>query len=236
MTGLQRWVVRRVVAARRRIENVEARMFTRAHTPELLRAYEAFAEASQSGVARQPFKGRDLWRILEATTPASIVELGSGTTSAVFALWAARKATLYRAFEHDARWAAVTTDCLKRGRVLEGGASAIRHVMSRVREDGGATGFVDPLPRDADFIYVDGPPCRLESGRKVPNDDVTRLLDAGGQPRVIVIDGRLETVDLIRSHPRGSGYRFLPSYVYALRKGKWRDAIAGREHTILIRI
>ena len=235
MTSLKGLVVRRLVAVRRRIQRIEARMFTRAHTPELLRAYEAFAEASQSGVSRQPFKGRDLWRILEATRPASIVELGSGTTSAVFALWAVRTAALYRAFEHDAGWAAVTKECLRRGRLLEGGSSGIRHVMSRVREDGGATGFVDPLPRDADFIYVDGPPCRLESGRKVPNDDVTRLLDAGGHPRVIVIDGRLETVDLIRSHPAGSRYRFLPSYVYALRHGKWREAIAAREHTILIR-
>ena len=108
-------------------------------------------------------------------------------------------------------------------------------MASRVREDGRATGFADPLPRDADFVYVDGPPCRLPDGHKVPNDDVTRLLDAGGLPRAIVIDGRLETVDLIRSHSQGKRSRFFPSFVYAWRRGMWREALAGREHTVLIR-
>jgi hypothetical protein len=228
-------IIRPYIGLRRRAQRAEARQFTRARTPELLRAYDAFSEASQSGASRQPFKGRDLWRILETTSPKSIIELGSGTTSAVFALWADRMAASYRAFEHDAHWAEVTEKCLRRVSLVKGGDPRIQHVTSRVREDGGATGFVDPLPLDADFIYVDGPPCRLENGRKVPNDDVTRLLDAGGQPRVIVVDGRLETVDLIRAHPRGSQYRFFPSYVYSVRRGRWRDALAGREHTILIR-
>ena len=236
MTSLQALLVRRYVGLRRRIQDVEARRFTRAYTPELLRAYEAFSEASQSGAGRQPFKGRDLWRILEATRPTSIVELGSGTTSAVFALWAQRRAASYWAFEHDAHWAAVTEECLRRANLVEGDEPRIKNVASRVRHDGAATGFVDPLPRDADLVYVDGPPCLLENGRKVPNDDVTRLLAEGGRPRVIVIDGRLETVDLILAHPRGSEYRFFPSYVYSLRRCRWRDATAGREHTLLIRI
>ena len=236
MTSLQALVVQQYVGLRRRFQSAEARRFTRTHTPELLRAYDAFSEASQSGAGRQPFKGRDLWRILEMTRPTSIVELGSGTTSAVFALWAERTAASYRAFEHDAHWAAVTEQCLRRVNLVEGVEPRIKHVASRVRHDGAATGFVDPLPRDADLVYVDGPPCRLENGQKVPNDDVTRLLDAGGRPRVIVIDGRLETVDLILAHPRGSEYRFLPSYVYSVRRGRWRDATAGREHTLLIRI
>jgi hypothetical protein len=235
MTSVQALVVRKYVGLRRRFENAEARQFTQAQTPELLRAYSAFAKASQSGSDRQPFKGRDLWRILEAAAPRSIVELGSGTTSAVFALWAKRTGASYVAFEHDVHWASVTENCLKQVDLLDAGNSRVKHVASRVRHDGGATGFTDPLPLDVDFVYVDGPPCRLEDGRKVPNDDVTRLLDAGGLPQVIVIDGRLETVDLIRAHPRASNYRFVPSYVYSLRRGMWRDAIARSEHTLLIR-
>jgi hypothetical protein len=88
---------------------------------------------------------------------------------------------------------------------------------------------------DVDFVYVDGPPCRLEDGRKVPNDDVVRLFDAGGWPRVIVVDGRIDTVDLIRFHPEGWRYRFLPSFVYCLRRGLWLEGLAAREHTLLVR-
>jgi hypothetical protein len=227
--------VQKYVGLRRRLQETEARRFTRTHTPELIRAYQAFAEASQSGASRQPFKGRDLWRILESTRPRSIVELGSGTTSAVFALWASRTASSYLAFEHDTHWASVTEDCLKRCELLDGVLSRIRFVSSRVRDDHRATGFVEAIGLDADFIYVDGPPCRLANGHKVPNDDVTRLFDAGGLPRVIVVDGRVETVELIRSHPRGSRYQFFPSFVYSLRRGNWLSAIAGREHTVFIR-
>lgn len=235
MTSVQSLFVTKYVGLRRRFDNAEAQRFTRAQTPELLRAYSAFADASQSGADRQPFKGRDLWRILQAAAPRSIVELGSGTTSAVFALWAKRTGASYVAFEHDPHWASVTENCLRRVDLLDATNTSVKHVPSRVRHDRGATGFIAPLPLEADLVYVDGPPCRLDDGRKVPNDDVTRLLDAGGQPQVIVIDGRLETVDLIRAHPRASMYRFVPSYVYSLRRGMWRDAIARSEHSLLIR-
>jgi hypothetical protein len=235
---MRRWpafVITKYVGLCRRLQNAEARKFTKEHTPELENAYEVFASASQSGASRQPFKGRDLWRILESGRPRSMVELGSGTTSAVFALWAQRNHAAYVAFEHDAHWAHVTEDCLRRAKLLEQAGSNVKHVSSRVRADGQATGFVDTLPLEADLVYVDGPPCRLPTGEKVPNDDVTRLLDAGGLPRTIVVDGRLETVDLIRSHRRGSEYRFFPSFVYALRRGMWRAALAGREHSVFVR-
>ena len=235
MRNLLSFAIGKYVAAIRRLQEAEARKFTRSHTPELIGAYQAFAEASQSGAGRQPFKGRDLWRILEATKPASIVELGSGTTSAVFALWARRAAAHYVAFEHDPHWADVTGSCLARFDLVDGEGSRVKHVPSRVREDQGATGFIEEISADAELVYVDGPPCRLSNGRKVPNDDVTRLFDSGGLPRVIVVDGRLDTVDLIRSHPRGARYRFLPSFVYSVRRGLWLSAIAGREHSVFIR-
>lgn len=235
MTTLQAFAVRKYVGLRRRAQNIEARQFTVARTPELVRAYQAFREASQSGASRQPFKGRDLWRILETAAPNSIVELGSGTTSAVFALWAKRRSASYVAFEHDAHWAEVTERCLRQVHLVDGSNATIKHVPSKVREDQRSTGFVHPIPRDTEFIYVDGPPCLLENGKKVPNDDVSRLLDAGGLPRMIVVDGRIETVDLILAHPKASQYRFFPSYVYSLRRDRWRDALAAREHTVLVR-
>jgi len=234
MTSASSFVVSKYVGLRRRIQLVEARRFTKERTPELADAYRAFAQASQSGASRQPFKGRDLWRILESARPRSIVELGSGTTSAVFALWAKRHSASYLAFEHDSHWAKVTEDCLRQVELVQR-ESTVRHVQSGVHDEGRATGFADPLPVDVDFVYVDGPPCLLPNGRKVPNDDVTRLFDAGGTPRVIVVDGRLETVDLIRRHRRAAEYRFFPSFVYALRRRLWWDALAGREHSVLVR-
>jgi hypothetical protein len=104
-----------------------------------------------------------------------------------------------------------------------------------VRADQSSIGFELPLPQDADFLYIDGPPCVLEGGRKVPNDDATRLLDQGNLPKTITVDGRVETVDLLLKHPAIAQYSFFPGLAYCLRKGFFRQALAGREHSIFIR-
>lgn len=228
-TVLHKWI-----GLRMRVDAFRARRFVLSEAPQLQRAFAAFSRASQISAPRQPLKGYDLWRLLERTRPSSILELGSGTTSAVFALWAQRHGARYRCYEHDARWAEVTRGCLREAG-LDAGADAVRVVANRFTADGRLAGFVEPLPGDADFIYVDGPPCTNAAGRKVPNDDVVRLLEAGGAPRAIVIDGRVDTVDYILGHPAARPYAFEPSYVYGLRRGRAAHALHAREHTLLVR-
>jgi len=232
---LRRSAVRKLVGLQRRWAALRAQWLTRRETPELLKAYEAFRAANQSGSGRQPLKGRDLWSLLERFRPRFIAEMGSGTTSAVFALWALRRGARYVAYEHDQAWARVTEGSLRQAGIVDGLESPIRFVPSRVRGDGQATGFVESIPEDADFVYVDGPPCKIEGGRKVPNDDVVRLFDAGAVPRVVVVDGRVQTVDLIRGHPVGRAYSFEPSYIYCYRRGLWGLALRCREHTVFAR-
>ncbi|NJM31801.1 MAG: hypothetical protein HC848_01580 [Limnobacter sp.] len=53
----------------RRWQFREAQQFTSHNTPELLKAYSAFAKAQQSGSPRQPFKGRDLWKSCKPLSP-----------------------------------------------------------------------------------------------------------------------------------------------------------------------
>ena len=200
--------------------------------PELLAAYGGFARGQQSGSVRQPFKGWDLWRIVEDARPRFIAEMGSGTTSAVFALHALRTGGRYVCYEHSADWAKVTRDCLAEAG-LTGEGIDIRTVEMREDPARPATGFVEPIPTEVDFVYVDGPPCPTRDGVKWPNDDVVRLLELGGRPSTIVIDGRVETVDLIRRHAAAKDYRVDASFVYALRRGTLSDALGFREHSRL---
>lgn len=216
------------------MQALEARLFNSCCAPELDVAYAAFARHGQISSGRQPQKGRDLWRLLAATHPKSIVELGSGTTSAVFSLWASRNNARYVAYEHHEGWAQVAQRCLREAG-LAGEDAAVRVVPSRVASGGESTGFTQPVPEDVEFVYVDGPPCVLRSGRKVPNDDIVRLLDAGGRPRTIVVDGRFETVDLIRRHPLGETYFLLPSFDYGIHKKLWRATLRGGEHSVFSR-
>jgi hypothetical protein len=232
MNSIMGTIVGRLMGLQRYAAWAEAGRFTRAHTPVLLDAYQAFARTSQSGVPRQPFKGHDLWKILQRFQPRKIVELGSGTTSAVFAHYAQRHGADYVCFEHNAQWAAITEKCLREAGLI-GSDSPIKVV--EMAADDSASGFVAPLPDDADLIYVDGPPCPIIGGVKKPNNDVPRLFERGGRPRCIVVDGRLETVDSIRRHPSAKGYSFEASYVYALRRRLWGEALRFREHSIIFR-
>lgn len=229
------FLVSRISAARRRGAMEHARRETQGRFPELLQAYAAFGEAHQISSDRQPLKGWDLWQILERAQPRSIAEMGSGTTSAVFALWARRHNAAYVAFEHHPDWARVTQTCLVKAGLCEANQPAVRVIASRTREDRQATGFVEPIPAHADFVYIDGPPCRLDDGSKVPNDDIIRLFESGARPATIVVDGRWETVDLIRAHPAGREYKCEPEHAYSHRRGLWRDALTGREHTLFRR-
>lgn len=224
----------RLAGLRRRQEERQARRETEMAMPELLTAYAAFSRGQQSGSVRQPFKGWDLWHILEDARPRVIAEMGSGTTSAVFALYARRSGGRYVCYEHSADWAEVTRDSLAEAG-LRGEGIEIRTVAMREDPSRPATGFVEPIPTEADFVYVDGPPCPTRDGVKWPNDDVVRLLESGGRPSVIVVDGRVETVDLIRRHPAAADYRVEASFVYALRRGTLSDALGFREHSILRR-
>lgn len=221
----------RLTGIRRKIEMMEARSFNAGHAPQLETAYAAFGRNGQISSKRQPRKGRDLWRLLDSEKPMSIIELGSGTTSAVFALWASRNGAKYFAYEHHPGWADVAQQCLAEAELVTERAP-IRVVPTRVAAGEASTGFTQPIPLDVDFVYVDGPPCVLESGRKVANDDVIRLFEAGGRPRTIVVDGRFETVDLILQHPVGQTYDFHASHEYGIHKGLWRDTLRGREHSV----
>ncbi len=230
MTGL----FAKIGGARRRVAAARARTATERDFPELLRAYAAFAAASQISSSRQPFKGWDVWQLLERFRPRHIAEMGSGTTSAVFALWAQRNGAQYVCFEHHPQWAELTQRCLNESGICAGRPTPVRVVASRVREDGAATGFVEPIPAQADFIYIDGPPCLLPNGRKVPNDDIERLFSSGVRPLAIVLDGRLETVDLIRNHPVGRYYDCELGYAYGLKRGRLGPTVGGREHTVFV--
>lgn len=228
--NIPRMVVVKIAGLKRRIENRRAIGFTEKETPQLLKAYNLFGKESQLGTPRQPFKGWDVWRLLEKFRPNYIFEAGSGTTSAVFALWANNNGAKYVCYEHDSEWAKVTENCLSESGLMKR-KSPVHVVKSIIEDDNRSVGFEEDIPIEADFVYIDGPPCKPLNGKKAPNNDIVRCFNKGGRPKAIVIDGRVATVDLIRAHEAGSLYEFCPSFVYCLRKKEWRRSLFSEEHT-----
>ena len=201
--------------------------YTQIHLPILIKIYEAFQEGNQLASPRQPYKGWDTWMLLEKYKPSYIVEMGSGTSSAVFALWAQHNNSNYTCYENNSHWGKVTKDILKNHQI----EIDIRIINDRVSTDKKTTGFEELIPEGADFIYIDGPPCKI-NGKKVPNDDILRYFKNGGRPKTIVVDGRVDTCDLIMHSDVGANYNFFPSFVYCLRNNKWIKSLNSGEHSI----
>ena len=205
----------------------KALKYSENHLPILLEIYKNFNAGNQLASPRQPYKGWDTYMLLEKFKPSYIVEMGSGTSSAVFSLWANQNNSKYTCYENHPHWGKVTKDILNEKDI----EIDIRIIPDRVSEDGKTTGFKEIIPEGADFIYIDGPPCKV-NGKKVPNDDILRFFDSGGRPRTIVVDGRVATCDLIINSDIGIKYNFYPSFVYCLRNSKWLKSIKSGEHSV----
>ena len=93
---------------------------------------------------------------------------------------------------------------------------------------------MEPLPRDADFIYIDGPNSRVD-GVVLPNTDIQLMLDNGARPNVIVVDGRTPTVNLILGAIDRSDYVIELSTRYAASKSSLINVMVGGYHSVFVR-
>jgi hypothetical protein len=205
-----------------------ARAFLTAYHPELVAVFAALAQMSGTERPTYHWKAADLLRLLEAERPRSIVELGSGRTTAAFAAYADRYGAELVAFEQDPVW----SEWVHRALAPITSRRPVRLVDVQVLPVGAA--FAEPIPPGADFVYVDAPhvpravPFPTFTG-KPAYLDVPRFLAAGGRPQLIVVDGRTDTVDAIREV--ASGYDFEGDYGWAAERGNVRHALRLARHS-----
>lgn len=209
-----------------------ANYFANSKFPQVRAAFNKFKILGQISSKRQPIKGYNLWNLLLKFKPNTIIELGSGTTSVIFALYSKLYKKKFIAFESFEKWRDVTIECLA-------GISTDELILFNPSEnslDNVAVHFKNPIPNDVEFLYIDGPPCILPNGSKVPNDDIIIAFKNNIFPKFIVIDGRHETVDLILKHNFFTYYKFYPSFSYSLYTKKYFQAIHFREHSVFVKV
>ncbi|QDO96319.1 hypothetical protein FNB15_03070 [Ferrovibrio terrae] len=188
-------------------------------------------DAAQGGGSGYYWKLQDLIALLERHRPKSIIELGSGRTSCAFAAYAMRSGASYTSYEQDERWVASVNAALAH----IGPAGAVRPVKVEEAERGGA--FVEPILAVTECIYVDAP--YVPKNRKFSTFtgkpaylDVSRHLQAGFRPRLILVDGRTDTVDEIRAAIPSGQYSFIGEYSWAIQRGNALHAIRLARHSV----
>lgn len=196
--------------------------------------YRDLAGGEAMGVRKQPLRGADIIVQLRRHSPRNIWELGSGSSTGVFASYASTRGARSVTVEHSDQWRNVTLAALERAGLATDAAEV---VLAPTRLDERGVGYAIDVPDDVDFVYVDGPPTKDKSGRVHPCIDVLDALDRGARPRVILVDGRDPTLAALRGHSvvaaeydvqigQRSRHAKLPS---------WRDRLRFRPHHVLVR-
>lgn len=178
-----------------------------------------------------PLKLLELWDMLCTEMPRSIIELGSGCTTAVFAEylsrnrpWRGQSTRTVVSVDESPDWQAAVKETI--------GQTDIEFVCSEVLWSERGVRYSDYECFGRDFIYVDGPSNRRESkGPPMPCLDAFRPMEAGG-PSIVAFDIRRETVSYLMQHV--NGYRWSLS--------AWQEAdtpwyLSGiRHHTVARRM
>ena len=162
------------------------------------------------------YKYFHLSEILDQYKPNHILELGSGFSTGVFALYCKNNKAKACTFEHSEKWCRNTLENL-------GDLSNYINVKNvnyiEEKESPPKTYYNEYPDAGIDFVYVDGPPLteNAKINGNVVNWDVIRMIEQGNIPRVIVVDIRLSTArylfekynHLYEYYPRESKKRFL---------------------------
>ena len=66
-------------------------------------------------------------------------------------------------------------------------------------------------------------------------EDVPRHLASGHRPRLIIVDGRTDTVDLILKTAGAAEYAFTGDYGWAVERGRTLHALRLARHSVFVR-
>ena len=204
--------------------------------PGILDGLDEFYAKSDSSKADYLQRLAEIISILEQHKPTNIAEMGSGRSSLVFAAWAKKQGIGYTAFEQSDHWLqlanAITSCITEKTHVIKQEIVEIPNFGGRYKND------IDP---NCDFIYVDGPTILVKNNqtthtRKSCYTDTADFLRRGGQPKVIVVEGRTDSVDLIIAEAKrlNLDFEFKPGYRWAIQRGQYLRSIALRHHSVII--
>jgi hypothetical protein len=145
-------------------------------------------------------KNLDLLRYLQRYAPRSVVEFGSGTTTATFNYFSGQSGCSVVTLESHSGWYDLLKSQLSFGPDYD-------YRLASVRQEGGGSRF-DVDPPFAEFLYVDGPAVDQSQPFNV---DAIALLRRGARPKAIVFDVRYDTARATHEYVATNGlpYRLI---------------------------
>lgn len=177
-----------------------------AYVDSIIKKFEA------EGLATDRFQRYKLWFLLELLNkhkPKNILELGSGSSTALLSDYADKNGAKITSLETDAGWATLVRKYIGQNvSIIECSASGDANAQPKaLRFD------VDLGQQDFDLVIIDGPGDKFPGiGKK---EGVTmNAVELSVLPKMIVVDGRNSTVQYLKNHPRLAGHSFTANDLY----------------------
>lgn len=159
----------------------------------------------------QPYKLFQLRQLLERYRSASMLELGAGSSTAVFAAHIREYGGRLCSVDESDSWLANAMRLA--GIEADDKRFEMLHCVAKAGtfNDLACVGYGLAAEEEFDLVFVDGPSLRVDGVKRKDaiNDDVFRIADAY-PPRMIVVDARYATVRALEQHLRGR-YEVEPS-------------------------
>lgn len=224
--------------ARKTVRTGLAYLYLLAIYPSIMRIQYQFRKDGGFAGPFQWLRLEDLVRLVKKFRPTSILECGSGTSTALFATLCPGRLTV---LEHIEEWK----------RVLMQAVGGLRDKMNIIRadqkiilkDDETVNHYDVDHKQYYDFVYVDGPSnfALSEAGYTkikdpqglVPDVDVELMWENGIFPRFIVIDGRRTTVRRLMMKGKDRYNTYLKTDFYFI--ARMPSLSKYQFHTVMIR-
>jgi hypothetical protein len=182
----------------------------------------------------------ELAQLLERFQPRTVLELGGGSTTAVFAEYASRNPSAHvLSVDQSDTWQRETQQRLHpelRARVHFAVADRVVEVVRGAEVCSYDPGYLTRLQHPSlDFVYVDGPandsPTR--PGSLMPCVDAVNLIARGFRPRAIAFDYRISSVHYLCSTPYVALFDALLHHECLRETDLW-NVVDTRHHSLFV--
>jgi len=171
-------------------------------------------------------------RLLRKYDVRFVCEMGSGRTTFFFNLFR----NIYTvSYEQDAKWRELLL------KYFEENGLARPQIVETATESYRNGGDFVALPHSpCDLLYIDGPYIKRTDSKfdthtgKAVYYDFERLLDSG-LPKIILVEGRTDTVDAILASRHAREYNFYGELTWATERRRYAHALRLSRHSIFIR-
>lgn len=177
---------------------------------------------AMGGKKNFPWRALEQIRVLNIVNPSTIIEFGSGTSTALFFEYLNSKApskdnVSMISYDESEKYATLTKNAINHYISTESKFLSIKHAPKNIDSSGSYYDIDHDI--NCELVYIDGPTVEVINSTKTANQDILKMFKNNNFPDAIMIDGRIHTAQAILDTYQDK-YKFYPGAHYSLHSSR----------------